>query len=303
MRRIVVHFGMADAPQSDTSERGDQPGKTRTWWHPLLARMLDFALASAFKVEEEVSVGKMPLRVDILLVRREGGQLSEAKRQELSALVPLLNRFTLIEFKGPTDVMERGDFAQLAGCSFLWHSQENELVAHEEVSLVVLSPTVNGVLRDELRALGLEASQQEPGIFRVAGLPFAAWLVETDVMAERGQPVLALVSRVFLNDRGRIIDELERTGHDALVEYMVQQIHQFRSEKGFTMQHAQSENLEHLEEELLAKIMEWAPVEQRLRGLPAEERVRGLSPEELSAALSEQDAARLRELLDRKQGR
>ena len=71
-------LGMTDAQQSNASDRGDQPGKTRTWWHPLLARMLDFALASAFKVGDEVSVGKMPLRVDILLVRREEGQLSEA---------------------------------------------------------------------------------------------------------------------------------------------------------------------------------------------------------------------------------
>ena len=125
--------------------------------------------------------------------------------------------------------MERGDFSQLAGCSFLWHSQENELIPHEEVSLVVLAPTVSGALRDELRLLGCEASQHEPGIFRVAGLPFAAWLVETDVMAERGQPVLSLVSRVFLNNRGRIIEELESTGHESLVRYMVQQIQQFHS--------------------------------------------------------------------------
>src|SRR5208337_2432259 len=149
---------------SDSSERGDQPGKTRTWWHPLLARMLDFVLASAFKVEEEVLVGKMPLRVDILLVRREAGQLSEAARRELSALVPLLNRFTLIEFKGPTDVLERGDFAQLLGCSYLWHSQQRELVPHEEVSLVVLAPAVSAPLGDELRFLGFHASQHEPGI-------------------------------------------------------------------------------------------------------------------------------------------
>ena len=139
---------MTDAQQSDTSERGDQPGQDSHVVASFIgADAATSCLASAFKVEEEVPVGKMPLRVDILLVRREGGQLSEAKRQELSALVPLLNRFTLIEFKGPTDVMERGDFAQLVGCSFLWHSQENELVPHEEVSLVVLSPTVSGALR------------------------------------------------------------------------------------------------------------------------------------------------------------
>jgi hypothetical protein len=69
-------------------------------------------------VQDEVLVGKIPLQVDILLVRREGGVLSEAGRHEVSALVTLLNRFTLIKFKGPTDSLERGDFAQPAGCTF-----------------------------------------------------------------------------------------------------------------------------------------------------------------------------------------
>ena len=80
MPLYIIGMTDADAQQSDTSERGDQPGKTRTWWHPLLVRMLGFALESAFKVEQEVSVGKLPLRVDILLIRREGGQLSEIGR-------------------------------------------------------------------------------------------------------------------------------------------------------------------------------------------------------------------------------
>ncbi len=64
--------------------------------------------------------------------------------------------------------------------------------------------------------------------------------------------------------------------------------------------------------ELLTKVLEAVPAERRLRGLPPEERLRGLPPEErlrgLSledrlAGLSEEDAARLRELLERKQGR
>jgi len=276
--------------------------------------MLDFVLASAFKVEEEVSVGRMPLRVDILLVRREGGQLSEVKRQELSALVPLLNRFTLIEFKGPTDAMERGDFAQLVGCSFLWHSQQTEAVPHDEVSLVVLAPTVTGRLRDELRSLACEVAQHEPGVFRVVGLPFVTWLVETDLMAERGQPVLSLVSRVFLRDRRRIIETLAQTGHETLLRYMVQQIEQFGSREGFAMQHGVSDDLQEMQElgeELLTKILERVPAERRLRGLlpedvlralPPEERLRGLSPEELVAGLTEEQTSRLRELLDRKDG-
>jgi hypothetical protein len=294
---------MSDVQQPSSFERGDQPGKTRTMWHPLLVRLLNYALASAFTVVEEVSVGKMPLRIDVLLVRREGGKLSDSRSRELSALLPLLNRFTLIEFKGPTDSVERGDFAKLAGCAFLWHSQENEIVPHQELSLVVLLPAVGKPLRDDLRALDLEATAHEPGIFRVLGLPFPAWLVETDVMAQRGEPVLSLVSRAFLNDRRSIIEKLAGQGYGALAQYryMVQEVKQFHSEEDFAMQQAISEHLDQFDEELVTRMLEELPVERRLRGLPPEDRVRGLSLEERLAGLTDEQAARLRELLDRKQ--
>jgi hypothetical protein len=110
---------MTESPQSDSPDGADRPGKTRTMWHPLFVQMLTHALADAFTVVGEVLVGKMPLQVDILLIRRESGQLSEQGRREIAALVPLLNRFTLMEFKGPTDSLERGDFAHLVGCAFL----------------------------------------------------------------------------------------------------------------------------------------------------------------------------------------
>jgi len=58
---------MSNYDPSDSSERSGQPGTTRTWWHPLLARLLDHVLATAYRVLEEVLVGKLPLRLDILL--------------------------------------------------------------------------------------------------------------------------------------------------------------------------------------------------------------------------------------------
>jgi hypothetical protein len=323
---------MTDAQQSNTSEGRDQPGKTRTWWHPLLVRLLNLVLDSAYEVQDEVLVGKLPLRVDILLVRREAGQLSEDRQRELSALVPLLNRYTLIEFKAPTDLPERGDFAQLVGCSYLWHSQQSHPIPGSEISLMVLTPMVNRALREELQLFsGCEAIQHEPGVFRVTGLPFATWLVETDVMAERGQPVLSLVSRVFLSDHRRIIEMLTLMGRDALVHYLVQQVQQFANQgEPFAMQHRYSGNLKEFGEQILTELLETVPAERRLRGLPPEERVRGLPPEELVrvlppeerlrglppeermkglsledrlAGLSEEEAAQLRELLERRQSR
>ena len=62
---------MTEPQYPATSELADRPGKTRTWWHPLLVRLLDFLLANAYAVRDEVLVGKLPLRVDILLIRRQ----------------------------------------------------------------------------------------------------------------------------------------------------------------------------------------------------------------------------------------
>ena len=176
--------------------------------------------------------------------------------------------------------------------------------------------------------------------------PFAENLLNPLVMGEKP-----------LNDRGRIIEELGRAGHERLVGYATQQIHQFRGRKDFAVQYADSEKLPELEEEMLGKILDWVPAERRVRGLspeelaaalseedflakilewvpaerrmrglspeklaaalsdeedflakilewvPAERRVRGLSPEQLAAALSDEEAARLREVLERKQAR
>ena len=69
---------MNEPQKPNASEGTDRPGKTRTWWHPLLVRLLDHELASAYSVRDEVLVGKLPLRVDILLIRRETGSFLRA---------------------------------------------------------------------------------------------------------------------------------------------------------------------------------------------------------------------------------
>jgi hypothetical protein len=312
---------MTGIEPNDAEERPGHPGKIRTWWHPLLARLLDHVLATGYRVLEEVLVGKLPLRLDILLIRREAGELVAARRRDVDLLLPLLNRFTLLQFKGPTDALQRGDWAQLVGCALLWHGQQVERIRHSDLSLMVLAPTVNEAARDELQLLGCRLDEHEPGILQVTGLPFAAWLVETDVMAERGQPLLSLVSRVFLRDRERIIEQLTHTGHVDLLCYMLQQVQQFRRfGEDFAMQHKDSEYLGEVEAELRTAVLEAIPPEERLRGLPPEERLRGLPPEErlrglppeerlrgvsfdeLILHLSEDQVAQLREALARRPG-
>jgi hypothetical protein len=81
-------------------------------------------------------------------------------------------------------------------------------------------------------------------------------------------------------------------------------VQQFRKlGKDFAMQHKDSEYLGEVDEELQTALLDAIPPEERLRGLPPEERLRGLSPEDLIDGLSEEQAVRLRELLERRQGK
>jgi hypothetical protein len=89
-----------------------------------------------------------------------------------------------------------------------------------------------------------------------------------------------------------------------LLCYTLQQIEQFRSlGEEFVMQHADTEYMGELEEELQAAVLAAIPVEKRLRGLSPEEVLRRFTPEQVAGGLSDEQAARLRDLLERRQGK
>lgn len=63
-----------------------RPGKIRTWWHPLLANFLRWQLGSHYHLEEEVPVGRKPLQIDVLLLRKLQGELPAHALQVLAGL-------------------------------------------------------------------------------------------------------------------------------------------------------------------------------------------------------------------------
>jgi hypothetical protein len=93
------------------------------------------------------------LSIDIFLVRRDNGELWQLARDEAKILISLLNQFTLIEFKGPTDALERGDVSRMMACALLWFADRIESSPRTDVTLIFLAPTWNGPAKDELRSL------------------------------------------------------------------------------------------------------------------------------------------------------
>ncbi|NLX98045.1 MAG: hypothetical protein GXY83_17930 [Rhodopirellula sp.] len=137
---------------------------------------------------------------------------------------------------------------------------------HDEVSLIVVAPVINEAFRAELAALGGEAGEIEPGVFCLAGSRFAAYLVETDVMAARGEAVLASVLKAVPEER-------------------------------------LANMLKAVPEERLASVLKAVPEERLasvLKAILIGKRLHGLSLEELAAGLSDEQASRLWELLEQK---
>jgi hypothetical protein len=205
------------------NEPAEPPGRVRTYWHPLLVQIFDIDLRNAFQVREEVSVGRLPLRVDIVLSRL-GGALSDAARRDLAPLLPVLNDWTLLELKGPTDSLEVGDLSHFFGCVDLFYSQQRPPLEQGTLSTAIIAPSLTAGLRADVARLGLTMQERDTAVWEITGWLFPLWILETDRLAEIADSVLAFFSRVFLQDPGRIIEHWQATGRSDILHFLYQQI-------------------------------------------------------------------------------
>lgn len=75
------------------------------YWHPFLAELLRQDYGDRLLVEEEVSLGDMPLRADLLLIRRDPAVV-------LPFPFHFLGEHTLVEYKSPDDAATQEDLAK-----------------------------------------------------------------------------------------------------------------------------------------------------------------------------------------------
>jgi hypothetical protein len=235
--------------------------------------------------------------VDIVLIRREHGELSASAKHDLPSLIRRLNRFTLVEFKGPTDTLAAGDLDSLFGCAHLFRAQQQQSIPRSDLNLIVLAPARTQPFSNDLESLGLATHEEEPGIHRLDHPLFSTWLIETDRITGPNEPVLSLFSRVFLKEKSRIIHELKERTSESVLNYTLQQVQQFAAAtKGIPMQHMSASDAEEMQElvkELRAAILPDIPVEERLRGIPVEK---------IFENLDERGLARMRKLLEHPKG-
>ena len=97
------------------------------YWHPFLTQLLREDYEEQLIIEDEVSLGEMPLRLDVLIRR----SLSSI---ELPAPFCYLGLQTIVEYKGPGDTAEHADLVQLEIYGLLYQHR-NKIWGRQEVTL------------------------------------------------------------------------------------------------------------------------------------------------------------------------
>jgi hypothetical protein len=240
-------------------------GAKRVVWHVGFGRLLRRRGSHAFEVREEVPLSEEPLRLDYLLLRRLPAPADDGA-ETLRRLWPLLPELSIVEYKSPGRPYRTGNLDRLWAYVHTFCADEHTRPEKRaDLCAVLVVPSRSPSLDGDVERMGLSWEELGDGYWQIRGGLFALHLVELNVVAEaEGDDLLqSLGSGEFLTAETRWF-WMELVGS---------------KEAGMSMQDMEGYD------ELMGKLLERLPAEQRLAGLPAEQRLAGLDRDHQALAL------------------
>jgi hypothetical protein len=275
----------------------------RILWHPLLVLMLERFLPEGYKLLPEFQLGRMPQRIDIVVVRLVG-QVAGAPGR-LRSIFAHLRSHTLMEYKSPTDELEGADAIILLGYAMQYMAL-CKLDDPGELCLMVICDRIPPSFPRQIERFGGRFEPCGGGLWRGELCRLTLRGVETRT-AFKGDPterLLYALSRFFLKDPFGLspLDEEEARVYSVMNE----QIKQMRRKQGTMWTEDMAKEVEAVENSLEAAltgflkslspdklraflspdVLQVLLPEERLAGLPPEQRLAGLAPDQILDALS-----------------
>jgi hypothetical protein len=174
-------------------------------WHPLLAQFLRQDYGDRLDIEEEVNLGDLPLRADLVLIRRDPTVALPYPFNHLGAT-------TLVEFKGPHETAGQKALTDLEIYGLLYH-QRTKLRRRDELTLWLVASRLGRRVSQPTGAYLEHPRSPGPGVRGGVLDRFPTYLVDLNELPVRSETLpLVMVSR----------GPQER----ALVEYLVDHRHE-----------------------------------------------------------------------------
>jgi hypothetical protein len=245
---------------------GTQPTQPQfTLWHESFYACMTERAPPGFELIAELLLSLRPRRADLLLLRRLGEPRHDEEARLLRGLWPRLSQATLIELKSPTRGFRRSELLRLCSYGLQYHEHNLDELPHADaLTLVLIVPSLNQALMDELAILRCSLQPLGGGYAEVVGFPYGIYVVCTDEVAETEQ-----------DDFLRIYSH-----HELQTQAARQWLEAFILRKRSAMPDV-TERDDY--DEMLGKLLASVPAEKRLAGLPARARLAGLPAKEVLA--------------------
>jgi hypothetical protein len=259
-------------------------GRRRIVWHVGFERNVRRRGSRAFEVRSEVQLGSEPARIDYLLFRKILEAL-DASAETLRGLWPLLPRVSVVEYQSPGRSYRAGNLDRLWSYVHAYYADQRELPrrradgtplapgmegapevwARVELCAVLVVPARTPSLLVDVEEQGLAWVDLGGGYWSVTGGLFALYIVELDVVGPaEGDDLL------YSLGHGQVVTpEVRRFWAELLGS----------KEAGMSIQDMEGYD------ELMTKLLDSLPPEQRLAGLAPKDRLAGVAPEERLADL------------------
>jgi len=261
-----------------------------TAWHPLFAIAVNRFAPSDCKTSAEVSLSRLPQRIDIVVVKLE--DVAPAIAHKFRSIFDHCRKHTLIEYKGVTDTLEAADVFTLLSYAGLY-MREHGVFDPEEMCLMVVADRIPNAFVKQIKRMGGKLVAVGNGLYKghLGGLPLRAVELREAYKTEPSERLLYLFTKAFLDDHGPI--KLLDTEEMALYRLLSEHVQQLRANRA-TMDMKDVDLAAKSYQDALNDLVAMATPEQRLAGLapeqvfaafPPEQRVAGLAPEQVLLSL------------------
>jgi hypothetical protein len=141
-----------------------------TAWHPLFALAIERFAPNDRQTSAEVSLSRLPQRVDIVVVKRD--DVAPAIAHKFRSIFDHLGKHTLIEYKGVTDDLEPADVFTLSAYAGLY-MREHQVYEPNDMCLMVVADRIPKVFVEQIKRMGGALEPAGNGLFKghLGGLP------------------------------------------------------------------------------------------------------------------------------------
>ena len=205
----------------------DQADKIQ--WHPGFYGAAELELIdnkSELEFVREYNLGKEPMRVDLLIIKKRPGTVI---KNEIGRFFKLFN---LLEYKSPDDGLDIDDYYKTVGYACIYKSlgESVDAIPAAELTISFFREAYPRELIKKLKDMGLVIEAEFPGVYAVKGnVLFDTQIVVISELNRQMHSGLKILSRnadeedirKFFEEMGRLTEQGDRNNADAVLQVSV----------------------------------------------------------------------------------